>query len=301
MADDSIFNRLFGQVAPHPEMAESSGPTVSHMGRGREADGTFLRPLMKDKVLAEMELNRQGSLMGSEKANQREFEAGSPILATIQKAIDGLNPMNWMGGFGGSAATITNAAGRLGRNSIGRLMKLDRDYVKTLHALPEEFKITQVGQEALGASDAVTSPMRKAAHQIQGADIYMGDILNNPKAGEVLGHELSHGYSLTRPKGLFSSTLEPEQLKRMETLLDDTTKMRLEKNLEMYQNKSSGTPMFSSAERKREEILAHFTQNALTSRAAERAGQGARDLSDYARTNYWEKEVSPLFGIRRPK
>ena len=301
MEEDSIFNRLYGQVAPHPEMAEA-GPGVSHMGRGREADGTYSRQLLKDKVMAEMALNRQGSLMGSEKTNQRAFEAGSPILSTIQKAIDFANPMNWMGGMGGastSGAIINNLAGMKGVRSIGQLMKMDRPFVEALHKVPEQFNIRAVPQEVLGMESANARLAQRAPHQIQEANIQMGEpILASKQSGEVLGHELTHGYSLTRPR-LMSNTVPEEQFKKMHNLLPDQAKADLELNLMQHRPSSGETPMYSEAERRKEEILGYFMQNSLRSRGLELAGKGSRDLSDLARRNYMETQVSPLFGVKR--
>ena len=71
---------------------------------------------------ADTELNRQGSLMGSQRTNQRQSEARQgPALSTLSKAVDFANPINWMGGMGGNAAAIAPTGNKMLRQLLEAL------------------------------------------------------------------------------------------------------------------------------------------------------------------------------------
>jgi hypothetical protein len=63
---------------------------------------------------ADAKLNQAGSVMGSQKTQQRESEARQgPALSTLSKGIEMANPINWMGGMGGSSAAIAPTGNKI--------------------------------------------------------------------------------------------------------------------------------------------------------------------------------------------
>lgn len=63
---------------------------------------------------ADAQLNQAGSVMGSQRTQQRESETRQgPLLSTVSKAVDFANPINWMGSMGGSAAAIAPTGNKM--------------------------------------------------------------------------------------------------------------------------------------------------------------------------------------------
>jgi hypothetical protein len=61
---------------------------------------------------ADADLNQAGSVMGSQKTQQRESEARQgPLLSTISKGVEFANPINWMGGMGGASSAAIAPTG----------------------------------------------------------------------------------------------------------------------------------------------------------------------------------------------
>ena len=88
---------------------------------------------------ADAELNRQGSLMGSQRTQQRQSEARQgPALSTLSKAVDFANPINWMGGFGGQSAMLGPIRNAAQRQIVKSLHRGAPDLLESLRSIPQK-------------------------------------------------------------------------------------------------------------------------------------------------------------------
>lgn len=74
---------------------------------------------------ADAQLNQAGSVMGSQKTQQRQSEARQgPAMSTLNQAVNFANPINWMGGMGGaSSAAIAPTGNKLMLQLLDALRK----------------------------------------------------------------------------------------------------------------------------------------------------------------------------------
>lgn len=88
---------------------------------------------------SDIQLNRLGSVMGSAKANPRaNANRQGPALATGDKLIQSLNPIDWMGGFGGggSGATLGPIRSQVQKQIIKSLAKNAPDLLDAIVKSP---------------------------------------------------------------------------------------------------------------------------------------------------------------------
>jgi len=102
-----------------PESFSMLGSALTDRNYSDVAPQGFVSRLLYGNTLgespADTALNRSGSIMGSAKTLPRETAARQgPGLATLSDIINSANPINWMGGFGGSAAGVTPALRTIG-------------------------------------------------------------------------------------------------------------------------------------------------------------------------------------------
>lgn len=132
---------------------------------------------------ADTQLNNAGSVMGSEKAGPRADQASQgPLGATISQMLEAANPINWMGGPAGVAASAPGI--------IPRAMKTMTPAIEM--DLPAVLKAIAGGSES--------APSRS----------WMQPALQNLKTGEVIKGSIGSGhgplYEAIPPSWQHSST-----------------------------------------------------------------------------------------------
>ncbi len=163
------------------ELLDNLMQALSTLGQGTS-------PAQQQEMQADATLNRQGSLMGSAKAEPRATAAAQgPTMSTISDLVNSLNPINWMGGPAGSSAVIAPTANKtlLGlleslRGSAPKLMQRAESTARTV------FPYLTPGEPIPGAVGTYQN-LNPLAGQVNISGMQSrGDMLS------TLAHELQH-------------------------------------------------------------------------------------------------------------
>jgi len=106
---------------------------------------------------ADAALNLEGSLMGSARAQPREAaQAQGPLGATLNDVVNALNPINWMGGFGGASGAVLGPIRTAAqKQAVQGLRRFDPALLEAVVKSPKQFNITVPG----AATDTLSGAM----------------------------------------------------------------------------------------------------------------------------------------------
>lgn len=93
-----------------------------------------------NEIRANVKLNEAGSVMGSDRQAQ-QLRGRNPTLAAVNDMIESLNPINWMGGFGGTGAAFAPIRTAAQKQIVKAAYRVAPDLVKEAQDLPQMLKV----------------------------------------------------------------------------------------------------------------------------------------------------------------
>lgn len=244
---------------------------------------------------ANQALNEQGSIMGSTKAVPRKSaQAQGPALSAITQLMNSLNPMDWMGGFGGgSGAMLGPIRNQAQKRIVSSLAKNSPDLLKAVQAAPERISFdarpiwnnptasgSMEGGQAIAdkwitiSPDVMRGRLPQAAQQaypeyanLTGKDTMFANLPS------VIGHEAQHAVNKPLLSGLQPSSQEQFVMRIMDALKGKEGAEQIMLNLS-----GKGSPV-TNAYQGADEALAYLRQHQIAKNPIGKYGTDALNAS----------------------